>query len=478
MSRADLIGLSAAAAAQALAAKEISADELFAAYLERAQADELNCFTWVAGEGPADRGGSSPPDAPLGGVPLAVKDLFCTEGVPSQSGSRILEGYLPPYTATAVQRLSEAGAWLLAKTNQDEFAMGSSNENSAYGPVLNPWDRSRVPGGSSGGSAAAVAAGLAPWALGTDTGGSIRQPAALCGIVGLKPTYGAVSRYGMIAFASSLDQAGPLTRDVTDAALMLGHLVGRDERDSTSLSFPEQIELPSAERMDGMRLGVPEELAGEGIEPGVLAAFEQALKLAEGLGASVERVSLPHAPHGLAAYYVIAPAECSSNLARFDGVRYGLRAEDGGDLLGMYTATRHDGFGPEVKRRIMLGTYALSSGYYDAYYGRAQRVRTKIVEDFREVFEKVDFVVTPTAPSVAFALGSKTDDPLAMYLNDFCTVPMSLAGIPAISIPCGLSEKLPVGLQIAGPAFSENRILDAAFALEQTIGFDGSVARA
>ncbi|MGN6371958.1 MAG: Asp-tRNA(Asn)/Glu-tRNA(Gln) amidotransferase subunit GatA [Solirubrobacteraceae bacterium] len=483
MSSEDLTGLSAAAAAHALAAKELSAEELFAAYAERARADELNCFTWVAGDGPP--GADGPPgDAPLAGVPLAVKDLFCTEGVPSQSGSRILEGYLPPYTATAVQRLTGAGARLLAKTNQDEFAMGSSNENSAYGPVLNPWDRSRVPGGSSGGSAAAVAAGLAPWALGTDTGGSIRQPAALCGIVGLKPTYGAVSRYGMIAFASSLDQAGPLTRDVTDAALMLRHLVGRDERDSTSLSFPEQIELPSAERLDGVRLGVPEELAGEGIEPGVLAAFEQALVLAEGLGASVERVSLPHAPHGLAAYYVIAPAEASSNLARFDGVRYGLRAEDGRDLLAMYTSTRHDGFGPEVKRRIMLGTYALSSGYYDAYYGRAQRVRTKIVEDFRAVFEKVDFVVTPTAPTVAFPLGSKTGDPLAMYLNDFCTVPMSLAGIPAISIPCGLAAPtdgdgaLPVGLQLAGPAFSENRILDAAFALERSIGFDGSGARA
>lgn len=474
MSREELIGLSAAAAAQALAAKEISAEELFAAYLERAQADELNCFTWIAdGQLPA-----ASTDGALAGVPLAVKDLFCTEGVPSQSGSRILEGYLPPYTATAVQRLSDAGTQLLAKTNQDEFAMGSSNENSGFGPVLNPWDRSRVPGGSSGGSAAAVAAGLAPWALGTDTGGSIRQPAALCGIVGLKPTYGAVSRYGMIAFASSLDQAGPLTRDVTDAALMLRHMVGRDKRDSTSLSFPEPIELPKADRLDGIRLGVPDELAGEGIEPGVLAAFEQALKLAEGLGASVERVSLPHAPHGLSAYYVIAPAECSSNLARFDGVRYGLRMEDGGDLLGMYTATRHDGFGPEVKRRIMLGTYALSSGYYDAYYGRAQRVRTKIVEDFREVFEKVDFIVTPTAPTVAFPLGSKTDDPLAMYLNDFCTVPMSLAGIPAISIPCGLAEELPVGLQIAGPAFSENRILDAAFALERSIGFDASRARA
>jgi aspartyl-tRNA(Asn)/glutamyl-tRNA(Gln) amidotransferase subunit A len=419
-------------------------------------------------------------------VPLAVKDLFCTEGIPSQSGSKILEGYLPPYTATAVSRLRKAGATLLGKTNQDEFAMGSSNENSAYGPVLNPWNRERVPGGSSGGSAAAVAAGLAPWALGTDTGGSIRQPAALCGIVGLKPTYGAVSRYGMIAFASSLDQAGPLTRDVTDAALMLRHLVGRDKRDATSLAFPEEIALPSAERLDGIRLGVPEELTGgstgdgsEGIEAGVLDAFRAALRRAEELGAEiVQSIHLPHAPHALAAYYVLAPAEASSNLARFDGVRYGLRAEGPKDLLDMYTRTRHDGFGAEVKRRIMLGTYALSSGYYDAYYGRAQRVRTKIADDFRTAFEQVDLIVTPTAPTVAFKLGEKTEDPLAMYLNDFCTVPMSLAGIPAISIPCGLSDGLPVGLQIAGPAFSENRLLDAAHALERALGFDGSGARA
>ena len=318
--------------------------------------------------------------------------------------------------------------------------MGSSNENSAFGPVLNPWDRGRVPGGSSGGSAAAVAAGLAPWALGTDTGGSIRQPAALCGIVGLKPTYGAVSRYGMIAFASSLDQAGPLTRDVSDAALMLRHMVGRDPCDATSLTFPEEIELPTAERLDGVRFGVPEELTGEGIEAGVLEAFQAALARAEELGAEVQAVRLPHAPHALSAYYVLAPAECSSNLARFDGVRYGLRAQGADDLLDMYTRTRHDGFGAEVKRRIMLGTYALSSGYYDAYYGRAQRVRTKIAEDFRTAFADVDFIVTPTSPTVAFKLGEKTGDPLSMYLNDYCTVPMSLAGIPAISIPCGLSE--------------------------------------
>ncbi len=472
MSAGELLELSATAASRALAAGEIDSGELFDAYRARAHADELNCFTWVAGEEES----RVPSDSPLGGVPLAVKDLFCTEGVPSQSSSRILEGYLPPYTATVVRRLQQAGARLLAKTNQDEFAMGSSSENSAFGPVLNPWDRTRVPGGSSGGSAAAVAAGLAPWALGTDTGGSIRQPAALCGIVGLKPTYGALSRYGMIAFASSLDQAGPLTRDVTDAALMLRHMIGRDECDATSLDFPHEIALPSAEGLEGVRLGVPEELTGEGIDAGVLAAFTAALEQAERLGASVEHVRLPHAPHALSAYYVIAPAEASSNLARFDGVRYGLRTE-AEDLLGMYTSTRHDGFGAEVKRRIMLGTYVLSSGYYDAFYGRAQRVRTKIVEDFRSVFERVDFVVTPTSPTVAFELGAKTGDPLSMYLNDFCTVPMSLAGIPAISIPCGLSEGLPVGLQLAGPAFSENDLLDVAHALERAIGFDPTPAR-
>jgi aspartyl-tRNA(Asn)/glutamyl-tRNA(Gln) amidotransferase subunit A len=479
MTDVDALGLSAAAAADAIASGSLSAEELFAAYRSRAAADRaagedgLNCFTWVADETPDDSQNGSP----LGGVPLAVKDLFCTRGVPSQSGSKILEGYLPPYTASVVRRLRDAGASLLAKTNQDEFAMGSSNENSAFGVVRNPWDRERVPGGSSGGSAAAVAAGLAPWALGTDTGGSIRQPAALCGIVGMKPTYGSVSRYGMIAFASSLDQAGPLTRDVRDAALLLSHMVGHDPCDATSLSFPHPIELPSAERLDGVRLGVPEELTGEGIEAGVLGAFRAALAQAEQLGAQISEVRLPHAPHALSAYYVIAPAEASSNLARFDGVRYGLRAADPKDLLDMYTRTRHDGFGAEVKRRVMLGTYALSSGYYDAYYGRAQRVRTKISEDFRTAFEHVDLIVTPTAPTVAFKLGEKTADPLAMYLNDFCTVPMSLAGIPAISIPCGLSAGLPVGLQIAGPAFSENRVLDAAYALEQSLGFDGSTAR-
>jgi aspartyl-tRNA(Asn)/glutamyl-tRNA(Gln) amidotransferase subunit A len=496
MSSHGIIELSAALAANEIEAGRLSPAELFEAYHARAAAEELNCFTWVA-DGPP---GEPDPLAPLRGVPLAVKDLFCTKGVPSQSGSRILEGYRPPYTATVVARLATAGAPLLGKTNQDEFAMGSSNENSAFGPVLNPWDRTRVPGGSSGGSAAAVAAGLAPWALGTDTGGSIRQPAALCGIVGLKPTYGAVSRFGMIAFASSLDQAGPLTRDVTDAALLLRHMVGLDPCDATSLRFPEEIRLPGAQSLRGVRLGVPQELTGEGIEPGVLDVFRASLARAQDLGAEIREVRLPHAPHALSAYYVLAPAEASSNLARFDGVRYGLRAaaphdlppeesgglagtEEPGGLVGMYTRTRHDGFGPEVKRRIMLGTYALSSGYYDAYYGRAQRVRTKIVADFDAAFTEVDFILTPTSPSVAFPLGDRTSDPWSMYINDFCTVPMSLAGIPAISIPCGLApagdgRELPVGLQIAGPVFSENRLLDAAHALEQTLAFDGSAARA
>ncbi len=467
----DALSATAAAAAARIRAGELDPAELWHGYRERAAADEHNAFTWVAEVGeppPLD------PSAPLAGVPIAVKDLFCTAGVPSQAGSRILESYRPPYTATSVERLTGAGAPLLAKTNQDEFAMGSSTENSAYGPTLNPWDRTRVPGGSSGGSAAAVAAGSAPWAIGTDTGGSIRQPAALCGIVGLKPTYGAISRYGMIAFASSLDQAGPLTRDVTDAALLLGAMAGQDPCDSTSIGLPAPVELPSRTDLTGIRLGVPEELTGEGIEPGVLASFQETLERAQELGATVESCRLPHAPHALSAYYLIAPAEASSNLARYDGVRYGFRADGVRDLLQMYTETREQGFGAEVKRRIMLGTYALSSGYYDAYYGRAQQVRTLISRDFDAVWKRFHFVATPTAPTVAFELGAKTADPLAMYLNDFCTVPMSLAGLPGISIPSGLSEGLPVGFQLAGPAFSENALLDAAHALERGIGFDAA----
>ncbi len=469
-----MLELTAVEAVARIRAGELDRADLWAAYRERAAADDLNAFTWVSPD-PEPPAGHA--DAPLGGVPVAVKDLFCTTDIPSQAGSKILEGYRPPYTATAIERLELAGAPVLGKTNQDEFAMGSSTEHSAYGPTLNPWDRARVPGGSSGGSAAAVAAGIAPWAVGTDTGGSIRQPAALCGIVGLKPTYGAVSRYGMIAFASSLDQAGPFARTVADAALLYSAMVGRDPMDSTSLGLPAPITPPTATDLRGIRLGVPEELTGEGIEAGVLATFQQSLDLARELGASVEPMRLPHAPHALSAYYLIAPAEASSNLARFDAVRYGLRAEGVRDLLSMYTRTRELGFGAEVKRRIMLGTYALSSGYYDAYYGRAQKVRTKVSEDFKHAFERFDFVVTPTSPSVAFELGAKMDDPLAMYLQDVCAVPMSLAGIPAISIPNGLSEGLPTGLQIAGPAFSEQRVLEAAHALERAIGFKGTWAR-
>ena len=459
----ELLSLTAAQQAERLRSGELSAAELFEFWRDRAEGDELGCYLWVAGEAPADAG-----ELP----PLAVKDLFCVEGVPSAAGSRILEGYRPPYTATSVRNVQRAGARVLGKTNQDEFAMGSSNENSGFGPVKNPWDPERVPGGSSGGSAAAVAAGRAPWAIGTDTGGSIRQPASLCGIVGLKPTYGAVSRYGMIAFASSLDQCGPLTRDVTDAALLFSHLVGRDPCDSTSLEFPGPVTLPSAERLDGLRFGVWG-LEEEGLEPGVAAVVRDTLGKIEELGGEVEPIDLPNARHGIAAYYVIAPAEASANLARYDGVRYGSRTTENGDLTAMYEQTRHDGFGDEVRRRIMIGTYALSSGYYEAYYGTAQKVRTLIVEDFRAAFERVDFVVTPTSPTVAFKLGERTADPLAMYLSDYFTVPMPLAGVPAVSIPCGLSEGLPVGFQIAGPAFSEPRILDAAHALEGAIGFEG-----
>jgi aspartyl-tRNA(Asn)/glutamyl-tRNA(Gln) amidotransferase subunit A len=392
-----MIELTAKQAADAIRSGALDATEYFEFYRDRAAKDPYNSYIWVAEEAP-----EIDTSKPFAGVPIAIKDLFCTEGIPSQAGSKILEDYRPPYTATSVRKLKAAGGTLLGKTNQDEFAMGSSTENSAYGPTLNPWDRTRVPGGSSGGSAAAVAAGTVPWAIGTDTGGSIRQPAALCGIVGLKPTYGAVSRYGMIAFASSLDQAGPFTRDVADAALLLSAMAGADPCDSTSIGLREPVTAPSATDLRGIRFGVPEELTGEGIEPGVLAAFEDTLDRARDLGATIERMRLPHSPHGLSAYYLIAPAECSSNLARYDGVRYGLRTEGASDLLGMYTATREAGFGPEVKRRVMLGTYALSSGYYDAYYGRAQKVRTLISRDFAQAWERFDFVVTPTSPGVAF----------------------------------------------------------------------------
>ena len=475
------VDLSVAEALTEIDEGRLSSAEWFDAYA-RAD-DDLGAYIWRADpdDPPAQEG---PGDAPLAGVPIAIKDIFCVEGLPATAGSRILEGYVPPYTATAVEKLRESGARILGKTNMDEFAMGSSNENSAYGDVSNPWDTDRVPGGSSGGSAAAVAAGLAPCAIGTDTGGSIRQPAALCGVVGLKPTYGAISRSGMIAFASSLDQCGPFTRDVTDSALLLRAMIGRDRRDSTSTGIEAGVEMPSREDLKGLRIGVPKELStdAKGIEPGVRAVFERTLALCEELGAEVAETELPHAGYGISAYYVLAPAEASANLARFDGVRFGLR--EGADELDlMYERTRSAGFGPEVKRRIMLGTYALSSGFYDAYYGRAQRVRTLIARDFAAAYENFDLLLTPTSPSVAFRLGERAADPLAMYMSDYCTVPMSLAGIPAISIPAGLAApegggpELPVGLQIAGPAFSESLLLDAAHAIEGAVGFDSSPAR-
>jgi aspartyl-tRNA(Asn)/glutamyl-tRNA(Gln) amidotransferase subunit A len=467
--------LTAAQALRAIESGGLDADAYFDAYAERAAGDDLGAYLWRAEAGARGSGGEE-----LRGLPVAVKDIFCTEGIPTTAGSRILEGYRPPYTATAVRRLGEAGARLLGKTNMDEFAMGSSNENSAYGPVKNPWDGSRVPGGSSGGSAAAVAGRLAPWAIGTDTGGSIRQPAALCGIVGLKPTYGAISRYGMIAFASSLDQCGPLTRDVTDAALLLRVLQGPDECDSTCVGIEGGVELPSRQDLTGLRVGVARDFSheAEGVEPGVAETFERSLGLIRDLGAEVGECELPHAGHGISAYYVLAPAEASANLARYDGVRYGARAEANGDLTAMYERTRAEGFGAEVKRRIMLGTYALSSGYYEAYYGTAQRVRTKIAEDFAGAFSSFDLIATPTSPSVAFELGARTQDPLAMYLSDYFTVPMSLAGIPAISIPAGLAApagggpELPVGLQLTSPAFTESRLLDAAHAIERAVAFE------
>jgi aspartyl-tRNA(Asn)/glutamyl-tRNA(Gln) amidotransferase subunit A len=470
---AEIRELTAAGAIGRIEAGELSPGDLRDAYAQAP--DELGAYLERLPEG------GEPAAGELRGLPVAVKDIFCTEGVPTTAGSKILEGYRPPYTATAVQRLADAGANVLGKTNMDEFAMGSSNENSAYGPVRNPWDTGRVPGGSSGGSAAAVAGRLAPAAIGTDTGGSIRQPASLCGIVGLKPTYGAISRYGMIAFASSLDQCGPLTRDVTDAALLLRAMQGADTCDSTCVGIDAGVELPSRKDLKGLRIGVARDFSHqvEGVEPGVADAFERSLGVIRELGAEVGECELPHAEHGISAYYVLAPAEASANLARYDGVRYGRRADGDGELVAMYERTRAAGFGPEVKRRIMLGTYALSSGYYDAYYGRAQRVRTKIAEDFTAAFEGFDLIATPTSPSVAFELGARTKDPLAMYLSDYFTVPMSLAGIPAISIPAGLAEppgggpQLPVGLQLTSPAFTESSLLDAAHAVERAIAFDG-----
>jgi aspartyl-tRNA(Asn)/glutamyl-tRNA(Gln) amidotransferase subunit A len=406
------------------------------------------------------------------GLPMAVKDVLCTRGIRTTCGSHILEGFIPVYDATVIEALRREGLTMVGKANMDEFAMGSSNENSYYGPTRNPWDLERVPGGSSGGPAAAVAAGEAVWALGSDTGGSIRQPASLCGLVGMKPTYGLVSRYGLVAFASSLDQVGPITRDVRDCAVLLSLIAGHDPLDSTSLTveIPDYLAALQGD-IKGLRVGVPRELMQEGLTPGVKKAVTDSLRLCEELGAKVEEATLPNLDYALSAYYIIAPAEASSNLARYDGVRYGFRAEGGEDILEMYSRTRAEGFGDEVKRRIMLGTYALSAGYYEAYYGQAQKVRTLILSDFRAAFEDFDVLVSPTSPTPAFKLGEKLDDPLTMYMSDVCTIPVNLAGIPAISIPCGLEGGLPVGLQIMGKVLDETTLLRVARAMEEALDF-------
>ncbi len=490
---ADLLTASAADLAGRMAAREVSAREVVDAHLDRIAATDgdgtgdadVHAFLAVV----ADTARRHADDVdqrrvtgrdlgPLAGVPLALKDLFTMRGAPTTVGSRILDGWVPPYDATVTERLRAADVIVLGKTNMDEFAMGSSTENSAFGPTRNPWDLGRVPGGSSGGSAAAVAACQAPLAVGTDTGGSIRQPAALCGLVGGKPTYGTVSRYGMVAFASSLDQAGPLARTVTDAALLQSVLMGHDPRDSTSIDeaavgqpYPDLLATLD-DGVDGLTIGVVTELRGEGYEPAVLAAFENSIQRFEALGATIVEVSLPHASYGLPAYYLVAPSEASSNLARFDGVRYGLRV-DAPTAEEMNAATRGQGFGPEVRRRIMIGTHALSSGYYDAFYAQASKVRRLIAQDFASAFDTVDVLVSPTSPTVAFPLGDKTADPLAMYLNDVATVPASLAGVPAVSVPNGVDGAgLPIGLQVMGPLLGDDRCYRVARALEADLDLD------
>lgn len=462
---------------EALAAKKISARELTADFYKRIEAQNpvLNAYLTVSPERAylqadqvdraAARGDALPP---LAGVPVAIKDVISTKGIRTTCGSKILETYVPPYDATAVGKLEDAGAIILGKTNCDEFAMGSSNENSAYGPVRNPVALDRVPGGSSGGSAAVVAANLAVAALGTDTGGSIRQPGSCCGVPAMMPTYGRVSRYGLIAFASSLDRIGPFATNVADTASILATIAGRDENDSTSAAVPvgdyaAEIEQP----VEGLRIGIPEDYFGQGLDPEVRASVEAGIAQLELAGCRRIPLKMPHTDFAIATYYIIATAEASSNLARYDGVRYGLRVP-GGTLLEMYSKTREQGFGPEVKRRIMLGTYVLSKGYYDAYYLRAQKVRALVARDFTEAFDKVDAIITPTAPTPAFGLGEKTADPLQMYLADIYTVTGSLAGLPGISVPCGTTRAgLPVGMQILGPHFSEGRVLQLARALER-----------
>jgi aspartyl-tRNA(Asn)/glutamyl-tRNA(Gln) amidotransferase subunit A len=459
----DTLRLTAEEAAGLVERGEASGAELHAAYAAAiAERDgELHAYLRTAAANGAN------------GVPIAFKDLICTRGIETTAASRILEGYIPPYDATVATRCYGAGMPLLGKTNMDEFAMGSSTENSGYGPTRNPWDPERVPGGSSGGSAAAVAAGLAPWALGSDTGGSIKQPASLCGVVGLRPTYGTVSRFGIVAFASSLDQVGPITKTVRDCALLYRTIAGRDPCDTTTVDLPEPVAIPEAADLKGLRVGVPRQLnEAEGIEPGVTARVQAAIAKLEELGASVDTCELPRSVEfGLPCYYLVAPSEASTNLARYDGVRYGPRV-DGADVRELYERTRHDGFGDEPKRRIMLGTYALSAGYYDAFYGQAQKVRTLIKREHDALFERFDVLVSPTSPTVAFRLGERTENPLAMYLSDVLTIPSNMAGLPGLSIPCGLSEGLPVGFQLIGPQFAENTLFRAGHALEQALGFD------
>ena len=471
----ELCTLSLADTRAGLDAGRFSALELTGAYLERIEAlnPDLGAYLLVTDElaleqaRAADERIAAGAAGPLTGIPIALKDVLATRGIRTTCASRMLAEFVPPYDAFVVERLREAGAVFLGKANMDEFAMGSSNENSAFYPVRNPWDLERVPGGSSGGSAAAVAADLAVAALGSDTGGSIRQPAALCGTVGLKPTYGRVSRYGLVAFASSLDQVGPITKTVRDAATLLGAIAGHDPRDSTSLALaPEDFEEGFGRSIAGLRIGVPVEYFAAGLDPRVETAVMDAIALFADLGAEPVRVSLPHTRYALSTYYLLAPAEASSNLARFHGVRYGLRVE-GDDVDAMMSRTRGTGFGAEVKRRIMLGTYALSAGYYDAFYLKAQKARTLIRADFDQAFEQCDLLLAATSPTTAFALGERSDDPLSMYLSDVLTIPANIAGLPAMSVPCGFAEGLPVGLQLIGGELGEQTLLQAANAFER-----------
>ncbi len=479
----DLTRADAVTLADLIATGQVSSREVTQAHLDRIAAvdGDVHAFLHVDGAGAlaaadaADAARAAGTTAsPLAGVPIAVKDVLATRGMPTTCGSKILEGWLPPYDATIVGKLRAAGLVILGKTNMDEFAMGSSTENSGYGPTHNPWDLDRIPGGSGGGSAAVLAAFESPLAIGSDTGGSIRQPASVTGTVGVKPTYGGTSRYGLVALASSLDQVGPCTRTVLDAALLHEVIAGHDPKDSTSADAPVPPVVDAARRGDvrGLRIGVVRELGGDGYQPGVLARFDEALQVLTGLGAEVTEVSCPHFEHALAAYYLILPSECSSNLARFDAMRFGLRVGDDGrhSAEEVMAATREAGFGPEVKRRIIIGTYALSAGYYDAYYGSAQKVRTLVGQDFASAFEKVDVLVSPSTPTTAFKLGEQVDDPLAMYANDLCTIPSNLAGNASASFPCGLSDDgLPVGFQVMAPVLADDRLYQVGAALEREL---------